>query len=592
MDAENAIASGEYLTQHQRHLVDTLPLLDDETVAHLLSGGNIQEGHREIAHRIVSGRHTSRGWRDYMYCSLYTNETTVESIIVYCAKDECTIGGSLELFITLFYGPVLMLLEDGTWMYFCKGVWTKVTNIQVRNMIIERVTQSQLMDRLGVSEQGLNALLRNMERGKACTVLFMASFNTVRDDKETVFTMPTVAYDIVHNTLRIGLPSDMSTLRGGVDPDAKVWKERRPQMMQTLLGWMSEGDVVESYLDMLAVAMSEFRPRYALVNSGTGSDGKSTFAHVLKCIFGGYCAILPTKGLASDARNANDATPLLNLLVGKRLTITPDATDVVRVIASPGFKSVSGGDEIYRRGLHQEASSVTPRLKMLAMINTNQTSIVLTQISELTRIKIVRWLSKTVTDEDRAVIPAHRLTKSTIGVFNYEREFLSLYGSCLMSELLGRHNILRRSGYNVHICSTIRQWTKELVSPRTILNFLEVYTEKADEFGGEEVSIETLFISYMSWRRLGSKFSSTDPTSIDAFMCHIEFYHPVSIRVSGTGVEEHYVHGIRLKSNYDTLGFAYPSMHGSTSMQGRLLLENVLRSNRPRGDPTVHIQDV
>jgi hypothetical protein len=589
MQVEDAIALGEYITQHQRALVDTLPLLDEDRVARLLSRGYVEEGHLDIAQCVVANRYTSNGWRDYMYCALHIHCDLVDYVVAYCNDVDCAPKDRVELFVTLFYGPVLMLTDGGMWKYFCKGTWMDVTTAQLRNMIVERVSLSRLGDRLGISPKVVNGLLRDLAAGRVCTALFIPSFNSNRDTKDNVFCMPTVVYDIGHNTLRIGLPSDMSTLKGGVDPDVTAWADRRADMMQTLVGWMSGQDVVDSFLDMLAGAVSEFRPRYALVNSGTGSDGKSTFSHVLKSLFGGYCAILPTKGLSSDARNANDATPLLNMLVGKRLSITPDATDVVGVIASPGFKSISGGDEIYRRALHQEASTVTHRLKMLAMINTNQVSIVLTQISELTRIKIVRWLSKTVTDEDRAVIPAHRLTRSTLGVFNFEKEFLSRFGSCLMSELLGRHHQLRQSGYNIHVCSTIRQWTKELVSPKTILNFLEAYTEKVDEFGGEEVSIETLFVSYVSWRRLGGRFSSTDPTNIDAFTCHIEFYHPVLVRTSHTGTEEHYVSGIRLKSEYDRMGLMFPPSRGGTSMQGRLLLENVLRSNRPRGDPTIAV---
>ena len=590
MYVEDAIALDEYVTQHQRNVIDTAHQLSEDAISTLVSSGNVQQQHAVLARDIVARKYTPGGWRDYMYCLLHTQDDVADHIASYCAGAATDAKSRLELFITLFYAPTLVTVAREVWKYFCRGIWIDVKYVQVRNMILERIAVSHLGETLGCDDKVVSRTLAHIEAGRACTRLYVPMFDEVRDIKDTVFNMPTMAYDIQRNILRIGLPSDMSTLRGTIDADIGAWAAKRQDMMVTLQRWMSDEGVVESYLDMLASAVSEFRPRYALVNSGTGSDGKSTFAHVLKALFGGYCAILPAKGLSSDARNANDATPLLNSLVGKRLSITPDAMDVVAVIASPGFKSISGGDEIYRRGLHQEASAVTPRLKMLAMINTNQTSIVLTQISELTRIKIVRWLSKTVTEEDRAVIPLHRLAGSSVGVFNYEREFLDKYGSCLMAELLGRHDAVRRDGYNVYISPTIRQWTRELVSPRTILNFLESHTEPADNFGAEDVSIETLFTAYAAWRRLGGRFSSTDPTTVDAFACHVEFYHKVSVRRNKAGTEEHYVPGIRLKTEYDRLSIMFPQQRSSNTIAGRMLMENVLRSNRPR-DPVIHVQD-
>jgi phage/plasmid-associated DNA primase len=153
---------------------------------------------------------------------------------------------------------------------------------------------------------------------------------------------------------------------------------------------MTHDNVVESYLDILASAISKFKPRFAVINCGTGADGKSTFFHAINYCFGGYCGVCPLKGPALDTRNANDATSLTNYLRGSRIVLTSDCKNVDLLIKSPRFKSASSGDTMYNRGMQQKASKHAPSLKILMIVNTNDKSVSVSEISELTRLKIVK----------------------------------------------------------------------------------------------------------------------------------------------------------------------------------------------------------
>jgi hypothetical protein len=303
-----------------------------------------------------------------------------------------------------------------------------------------------------------------------------------------------------------------------------------------------------------------------MVNSGTGADGKSTFTHIVSTIFGSYYASLPSGGLSVDAKNSNDATPVLNSLVGRRICITPDAKDVSAMMQSSTFKSVSGGDEIYTRRLNHEASDNPTPLKLLCIVNTNQVSIPLTKISELTRIKITKWENKTITDDDRSIIPSHQAASSRPGLFKFQEVFLKQYAAAMMLDLIIRHVRIKKNNYQISICDTIRNWTIEMIEPITVRAFMAACTysvepptdinessaltiQGAGNYG--EVTVSDLFLAYTNWKKSnGTKLTRSDPLDLESFKDHLDFRTPVKYRKSPLGIKEAYVVGIEIRPEY------------------------------------------
>lgn len=586
MDIEDSISTGLRCSTHQRALVDFLSKLSVDDIASYLASGEHALSHMDKAKDILDNRYTYFGWKDYMYCYVHVSDDT-DSVVRSICDYVKAFGGSkpLELFFYLFLGHSLLSTsgnKQGTyqWRYFCKGVWIAIDNSQLCNMIYTRVDASDVLEHLGISPKYASRYIGDLTRSMThsnglLSKLFYPSFRDICDPKEVTFAMPTCTYDMIHGNVRVGLPADLSTRRGGVDPDLEQWKAKRRSMANVFKTWMTRGDVVESYLNILSGALSEFKPRYAVINSGTGSDGKSTFFHILQKIFGGYCVVSPSGGPSTDTSNTNDATPFANRLVGARVCLTGDSGDVAKLLSSPGFKSMSGGDSIYRRALHNEASEFTPTLKMLCIVNTNQTSIVVPGVAELTRVKVFLWLHKTITDEDKAVIPLHRLKSFTRGVFNYEHKFIEEYGGCLMVDLIKRHASIRKGIATIRICEAVKDWTMACVGPKTILSFLRQCTrkEKHTEEDGQlilpsaadivEPSIEELFVTYMNWRRRGVRLSPSDPNSLVAFRTHLEFYCPISTRIAEDGEEEEYSESLYLKPETQLLSYHSPLDNGS-----------------------------
>jgi len=595
MDVERNIALGKSCDVDQRLLVDSMPLLDAQRIARFLSFGSDMQLHHTVAQRVVDNRYTYYGWKDYMYCYINSSDTAIDDVIDAICSYSCMSSTNhvtaMLMFFRLLYSPTMLVTIDASskyvWRYFNNRMWMHVDKLQIKGMLYARVRSSNITSRMLIPSSKLEGVMESvysrLMRGDINSYMFSSGFDETSDNKETTFCMSSCTYDIANGCIRRPLPGDMCTLAGDVDPDTMSWQDNRSEMMQILSKWMGGDDVASSYLDILSGALSEFGPRYAVINSGTGADGKSTFFHIVSKLFGSYCMTTPGSGPSVDTKGSNDATPVATAMVSKRVYVTTDANNVWRLLTSPGFKSVTGGDQSYIRRLYREASSNSPRLKALVLINTNQTDFVATSINELTRIRIVKWSSKRITDEDRDIIPKHQSIDSHSVIHKYENVFIGAYGSCMMMELIGRHIRLMRNNMIVDVCPKIRQWTRDMVAPRTIVRFMHACTQQCDTTNAQEldeatayalsvqpkqddVPVERLFMAYVSWRKTGARFSNTDPVTMEAFKTHLEFYYPIHRRIAQDGAEELYVKGVTLKPDMDFLTMLYPSSRGAPDL--------------------------
>lgn len=585
MELENNIVLGASCDVDQQNVVDMMPLLHVGIVASFLGGGSANVTHYTVGQKVIDNRYTYYGYKDYMYCYINCQhgnaEVVVSTICNYILGLTLSTKHEMRMFMKLFYSCVLLTVVDSRsgygWRFFNGKLWITVDKHQIRNMLNSRLSESQVLYRLNINpdafERTRETMYKSITSDSYTSMFFSCDFESMINRKDRVFCMSTSLYDMVEGSVRRPLPGDLCTLSGNIDPIFEEDVGRLREMMDVLSMWMGGPDVADSYMNILAGALSEFAPRYAIINSGTGADGKSTFFHIIDKLFGSYCMTMPTTGPAVDSKGANEATPAVSAMVGRRVCITTDANNVDRLISSSGFKSVSGGDKAYVRRLFREADTEGQRLKMLILVATNQTDIVVTSIHELTRIRIIKWMSKRVSTEDRDIIPLHQISHSGNVIHRYENVFIERYGHCMMMDLISRHKVLLEYGMRIDLCLTIREWTKSVVAPKTILKFLNDCTERVtpnvqqvDDVtrmaltatsNDMNASVESLYISYMLWRKNGARFSKSDPTTMEGFRTHLEFYHQIHKRLNSNGDEELYVNDIKLKQNNDVLSMIY-----------------------------------
>jgi hypothetical protein len=602
-----------------KELINSLPLIpEDDLSAFLTYKMEIQDQHEKIAASIISDRYKYMGAKDYLYCyrSICLNDQ--EAMDNYMAammelvhKYKKVTVQKVNRFVSMYFYSTMLSTSDersggsGTWKFFKRGLWYGVNKQEFCNSITKLFETtscaSMFTESSATIEKAVVTACRFLDSGSIRNELFFRDFHSSSDNKNKSFAFRSEGcYDMQNSIVRKGLPSDICTLRSEADVDFEEWKENKRDMIEAIREWLPDKEVVDTYLNTLACAMSEFQPRYAFVNCGTGADGKTTFFLILRHVFGSYCGTCPAAGPAVDTRNANDATPVINSLTGKRMCQTSDVKDMVSLIKSPGFKNVSGGDPIYKRGLHKEADSNPSNLKMLILVNTNQMRAPLAELSEVTRIKVVRWETKNIIVEDKDIIPVNKIGKYRLGKNNYSGEFINKYANTFITELMRRHARITKNGHSVKICQKIIDWTRATVTPVTMSSFLQHCVEdvvndedtssnsnydeteessKVDMILSRRhersysdsdeniVSVQDLFSTYMMWRKSGFRMNKSDPSDLENFVSHLEFFKPVHSDEYG----DRYVKDIRLKSTTEVLGISYS--YGSSGGDSRGYIE-------------------
>jgi putative DNA primase/helicase len=97
---------------------------------------------------------------------------------------------------------------------------------------------------------------------------------------------------------------------------------------------------------------------------GSGANGKTTLAGVLRYIFGGYAVNLPFSALEMKSRNSNDMVAL----AGARLATAAETNEGVR-LNEARIKVLTGGDPITARKLYHENFTFGPTHKLILAFN-------------------------------------------------------------------------------------------------------------------------------------------------------------------------------------------------------------------------------
>lgn len=603
-------------------LLDNLPLLDvDALVKHISQDVAVTERHIRVASNIIQSRYTMLGYKDYMCCYLDMHSTDNElwnrivdlAIAISGRQHSTPLYFIQHLLAMLYYHNTLVITEESgrgtSYIHkrFTRGTWCTVEKSSLNNAYRHTLStmKAKLLRELGINDQKLDKAIQLAVTSTGESILkdmlHYPNFSDSRDDKTKVFcTVSGMVLDIQACICRLGLPGDLSTLSSNAMYDYQIWQSKRGSMMQALAEWLGNDEVTNYYLDCLASAVSVYSPRYALLNVGTGSDGKSTFVQVLHYVFGSYCGVCPTSGPGSDAKSANDVTPVLNMLLDKRVCLTPEVKDVNAFLSSPGYKSIVGGDVSYNRGMFREANAKPKALKMLCIFNTNQTSIPVIEVSERTRVRAIMFNRKTIDSSDKDIIPQTKIQGYSEGIDNYGYKFIVEYANTLVTELMLRYIDMKERALKIIVPLQVIGWTNDILAPQEIYRFIDQCTirvtdktpkipiatnaldaklsmilSQVDERPAEDdrLTIQKLYEAYVRWKSAISKYvRGTRWYDINTFVKNLEY--KVTIRGDRNtlpDISQCYVTEIILKP-----GLEQPAMQISNSNTKVNLHNNVL----------------
>lgn len=148
---------------------------------------------------------------------------------------------------------------------------------------------------------------------------------------------------------------------------------------------------------------------------GAGRNGKSTFVDLICEILGDYAVTLSIDSFAGDSRRGgNEATPDLARLPGARVVAASEPEMGVK-LKDALIKTLTGGEKIPVRRLHQDFIEVLPQFKIILSGN-HKPRIDDTSDGIWRRVNLVPWEVQIPREEVDRSLPS-KLRKEATGVF-------------------------------------------------------------------------------------------------------------------------------------------------------------------------------
>jgi P4 family phage/plasmid primase-like protien len=212
---------------------------------------------------------------------------------------------------------------------------------------------------------------KNAVMAECGNLFYDNNFAELLDSKKHLIGFENGVYDLEEGIFRKGQPEDLLTFSTGYEyesnytidsPDVK-WVEKFFSQVQPSKDMnMYVKILLCSYLD------GHTKSETFIIWTGSGSNGKSKCIEYFQKAFGDYCGTLPVTTLTKKRNGADDATPGLAKMKGKRLGLfqEPESDDKINV----GFmKELSGGDKIQTRKLYSDPIEFKPQFKLLLVCN-------------------------------------------------------------------------------------------------------------------------------------------------------------------------------------------------------------------------------
>lgn len=185
------------------------------------------------------------------------------------------------------------------------------------------------------------------------------------DIDDMVLGVPNGAVDLRTGKLRSGLPSDRITKQSPITFDPKA---KSPRWDKFLTEVFCDDTELIKWIQMACgySLTGSTKEQTIFICFGNGANGKSKFLAALRHVLGDYAFDAPFSTF--EAHIGSSVPNDLASLEGMRLVTSSETNDGTR-LNEARLKSISGGDPITARFLHQEFFTFNPKLKLWLAVN-------------------------------------------------------------------------------------------------------------------------------------------------------------------------------------------------------------------------------
>lgn len=203
-------------------------------------------------------------------------------------------------------------------------------------------------------------------------------------------------YDLNARMFRDGTPDDMCSMSVGYDWEEYTMDHEFVGQLQDFLQKVQPNKDMREYIERLLASYldGEIRDQKVVIWTGSGGNGKSKTVTFFQHAFGEYAGTLPVTVLTRKQGKANEATPEMAGMRGKRFVVfqEPGPKDEIQIAY---MKEISGGDRIQARPLYKDPFYFHPQFKLLLCCN-KLPKVDATDGGTWRRLRVTPWESKFV----------------------------------------------------------------------------------------------------------------------------------------------------------------------------------------------------
>ena len=266
--------------------------------------------------------------------------------------------------------------QRGRWLLWTSPIWAPDADAGVRRLakdtVRERFRATELIGDLEAKKQAARWAITSESRPRLDAVLYeaqseppIADAGTGWDADPFLLAVRNGVVDLRDGTLRAGKQTDRLTMQTAIRYDAMAACRRFDRFLDEVFA--SDQELI-NYLQRVCgyCLTGDTREQCFWMFYGGGSNGKSTLGRVLTRVLGTYGYTAPFSTFAKDHRASisND----LAALDGRRFVWASEPNE--RDQLNEGrLKSLTGGDIVTARFLHEEFFQFSPVLKLFLAVN-------------------------------------------------------------------------------------------------------------------------------------------------------------------------------------------------------------------------------
>ena len=193
------------------------------------------------------------------------------------------------------------------------------------------------------------------------------------DENKNIFVCKNGVLDLVTGEFRPGKASDMSTFSCNINYPTNIETVEANNYFIEIQDYLDkifvDKDIQEYCFNLFAECLTGQNTKEEFyILTGSGSNGKSQLLKLLNWVFGQYYHTFNNTLLNTPSEGANNASPAIAELKGRRIAITSEPNSK-KPIQTDKVKELCGGDNLTGRHLHKDMITFSPQFKMFLACN-------------------------------------------------------------------------------------------------------------------------------------------------------------------------------------------------------------------------------